>query len=82
MNSILKRIATEYVVHENHDEVHNDMDGTQVDHKNLLEDDQDCLETKTDIQDNSNTGDCPCDDCVNIKSIHTNRIIARIANSK
>lgn len=82
MNAILKRIATEYVVHENHDEVHGDMDSTQSDHKNLLEEDQDCLETKTDIQDSSNTGDCPCDDCVNIKSVHANRIVARIAASK
>ena len=68
MNRILKKIAKEYVVHEDHQEVVNDIDGTVEDHKELLEDDQDCIETKTDIEDNSNIGDCSCDECVEIKT--------------
>lgn len=58
-------LAKEYKVHSDHPEVSGDVDGSMTDHKNLLENDQNCVEkiTKTDNLDSSNTGDCCCDLC-------------------
>lgn len=81
-NKILQRLADEYVVHFDHKEVQNDVDGSQEDHKDLLERDQNCVEkvTGTDNLDSSNTGNCECDLCEH-NGVDINRIAARIAHN-
>ena len=81
-NKILQRLADEYVVHFDHKEVQNDVDGSQKDHKDLLERDQNCVEkvTGTDNLDSSNTGNCECDLCEH-NGVDINRIAARIAHN-
>lgn len=81
-NKILTRLADEYVVHMDHKEVHNDIDGAQKDHHDLLEDDQNCVEKIIDVDDldSANTGDCKCDLCAD--GCRINRIAARLFKSK
>lgn len=77
-NRIFNRIATEYVVHQDHPEVHGDVDSSIADHNSLLADDQNCLETANDVAnlDSSNNGECKCNMCCDKR----NRIAERIQN--
>lgn len=79
-NRILTRLADEYVVHFNHKEVQNDVAGSMKDHKDLLEDDQNCIEKTINVDhlDSSNTGNCQCDLCTP-GGDSINRIAARLA---
>ena len=43
-HSRLKKLAEQYIVHQNHDEVTEDLQGSLNDHHQLLEDDQNCVE--------------------------------------
>lgn len=78
-NRILTRLADEYVAHMDHKEVYNDVDGSQKDHLDLLERDQNCIEkiTETDDLDSANTGDCECNMCTE-GGANINRIAARL----
>ena len=91
-----KKLAEEYVVHLNVDEVTGDVDGSIKQHNDLLEDDQNCVEKimKVDSLDSSNTGNCSCDlccddeDCISKSSFYlnaklkNNRILQRLAKNK
>ena len=88
-HSRLKKLAEQYIVHQNHDEVTEDLQGSLNDHHQLLEDDQNCVEKITDMDelDKLNTGDCNCDLCEKDgKPFNTllaeNRIMKRIHASK
>ena len=78
-------LATEeYVVRgdtigrEGHTEVSGNVDGTIEDHRNLLKEDQACIETvtKTKNLDSSNDASCTCENCA--KEASQNTIIKRI----
>lgn len=81
-NRLLKKLAEEYVVHFDHPEVKGDVPGAMNDHRDLLEDDQDCIETKIDVRDSSNTGDCKCKECQEIKTnFASNRLCKLVAKA-
>ena len=75
----------EYVVRgdtigrEGHTEVSGNVDSTITDHRNLLKEDQACVETTLDMHDldSSNDASCGCEQCVN-KVASANKIIQRI----
>lgn len=68
MNQIMKRILAEYVTHEDHPEVKNDMEGAMQDHIDLLKEDQKALESITEIEGDKTQNAVPgahevCDEC-------------------
>ena len=75
----------EYVVRgdtigrEGHTEVSGNVESTITDHRNLLKEDQACVETVLDMHDldSSNDTECSCEQCVN-KVASSNKIIQRI----
>lgn len=75
----------EYVVRgdtigrEGHTEVSGNVDSTIIDHRNLLKEDQACVETTLDMHDldSSNNVSCTCEQCVD-KEASSNKIIKRI----
>lgn len=75
----------EYVVRgdtigrEGHTEVSGNVDSTITDHRNLLKEDQACVETTLDMKnlDSSNDATCSCEQCSN-KVASSNKIIQRI----
>jgi len=74
----------EYVVRgdtigrEGHTEVSGNVDSTIIDHRNLLTEDQACIETTLDMKnlDSSNDATCSCEQCS--KHASSNKIIQRI----
>lgn len=75
--------SEEYKVHSDHEEVKGDVDGAINDHKELLDQDQACIEQilNVDSLDSSNTATCNCDLCGDGKPTHNllaNRIMNRI----
>ena len=82
---ILANDQEEYKVHSNHQEVSGDVDGAINDHKNLLKEDQACVEQIMDVKDldKSNDATCNCDLCADGKPSHNllaNMIMRRIVN--
>lgn len=67
-----------------HNEVSGDVDGSIQDHRNLLKEDQNCVEKtiKVDQLDSSNDADCQCDNCLKLKAASDNRIMNRIISAK
>lgn len=77
-------IAEEYMVHSDHDEVHGDVDGAIQDHRDLLQEDQACIEQITNVKDldHSNKGQCHCNLCTDDgkpkHNLLANRIMRKI----
>ena len=77
-NRIMMRLANDqYKAHFNHEEVTNDVDGSLKDHRDLLEDDQNCIEKIMDVadMDSSNTGDCECCLCEPGKPCESDKLL-------
>lgn len=80
------QVSEQYVVRgdtigrEGHTEVSGNVDSTIEDHRNLLKEDQNCVEKVVGVEqlDSSNDANCQCEFCEPKDVLASNRIIKRI----